>query len=45
MHRLLQKTHPLLASGMKFVDYSEYALERLESEKKIDRKLERLKRK
>ena len=42
MHRLLQKTHPLLASGMKFVDYSSYALERLEAEKKIDRKLEQL---
>jgi len=45
MHKLLQKTHPLLASGMKFVDYSEYALERLESEKKIDKKLEKMKKK
>jgi hypothetical protein len=45
MHKLLQKTHPLLTSGMKFVDYSEYALERLEAEKKIDAKLERLKKK
>lgn len=42
MHALLQKTHPLLASGMKFVDHSEYALERLEAEKKIDKKLEQL---
>ena len=42
MHKLLQKTHPLLASGMKFVDYSEYALERLEAEKKIDKKLAQL---
>jgi thymidylate synthase ThyX len=42
MHLLLQKTHPLLASGMLFVDHESYALERLEAEKKIDRKLERL---
>ena len=42
MHVLLQKTHPLLASGMKFVDYSSYALERLEAEKKIDKKLAQL---
>ena len=42
MHKLLQKTHPLLTSGMKFVDYSEYALERLEAEKKIDKKLAQL---
>lgn len=42
MHALIAKTHPLLASGMKFVDYSEYALERLEAEKKMDKKLESL---
>ena len=42
MHKLLQKTRPLLVSGMKFMDHSEYALERLEAEKKIDRKLEQL---
>jgi thymidylate synthase ThyX len=42
MHLLLQKTHPLLSSGMKFVDHSEYALERLEAEKKIDSKLAQL---
>jgi len=42
MHKLLQKTHPLLTSGMKFVDYSQYALERLEAEKKIDKKLAQL---
>jgi thymidylate synthase ThyX len=43
MHALLAKTHPLLASGMKFMDHSSYALERLEAEKKIDKKLEQLK--
>lgn len=42
MHALLQKTHPLLASGMKFVDNESYALERLEAEKKIDKKLAQL---
>ncbi|MFA5929905.1 MAG: FAD-dependent thymidylate synthase [Candidatus Micrarchaeia archaeon] len=45
MHKLLKETHPLLASGMKFVDYSSYALERLESEKKIDKKLAQLDKK
>ncbi|MCX8197826.1 MAG: FAD-dependent thymidylate synthase [Candidatus Micrarchaeota archaeon] len=45
MHRLLSKAFPLLASGMKFVDYSEYDFERLEAEKKIDRKLSQLRQK
>lgn len=43
IHQLVSKVHPLLASGMKFVDYGSYGLERLEAEKKIDRKLEQLK--
>jgi thymidylate synthase ThyX len=42
MHALIGKTHPLLTSGMKFVDYGSYDLERLEAEKKIDKKLESL---
>lgn len=45
MHSLLKKTHPFLASGMKFVDYGTYELERLEAEKKIDKKLEQMKQK
>lgn len=45
MHSLIAKTHPLLASGMKFVDYGNYDLERLEAEKKIDKKLEHLQQK
>ncbi|VVC02311.1 Thymidylate synthase ThyX [uncultured archaeon] len=45
MHTLLAKTHPSLVSGMKFVDYGTYELERLEAEKKIDKKLEQLKQK
>lgn len=42
MHSLISKAHPLLASGMKFVDYGKDELERLESEKKTDAKLEKL---
>ncbi len=45
MHSLISKTHPLLASGMKFVDYGSYDLERLEAEKKIDKKLASLEQK
>lgn len=45
MHALLKQTHPLLASGMKFVDHGSYALERLEAEKKIDKKLAQLEQK
>lgn len=45
IHSLVSKAHPLLASGMKFMDYCSYGLERLEAEKKIDRKLERLQKK
>jgi len=42
MHTLLVKTHPSLVAGMKFVDHASYGLERLEAEKKIDKKLEQL---
>jgi thymidylate synthase ThyX len=42
MHRLIAGVHPFLASGMKFVDFGSYDLERLEAEKKIDRKLAQL---
>jgi len=45
IHRLISSVHPSLAAGMKFVDYGSYGLERLEAEKKIDRKLEQLKKK
>jgi thymidylate synthase ThyX len=41
----IEKVHPHLASGMKFMDMKEYALERLEAEKKIDRKLEEISKK
>lgn len=45
MYKKIKEVHPLLASGMKFVDMKDYALERLESEKKIDKKLEEIKKK
>jgi thymidylate synthase ThyX len=45
IHSLIAKVHPLLASGMKFVDYGKYEFERLEAEKKTDRKLEQLEKK
>ncbi len=42
----VKKVHPALVEHMKFVDYREFeGLERLESEKKIDRKLEEVKKK
>jgi thymidylate synthase ThyX len=43
MHSLIVKVHPALAKEMKFVDYGSYGLERLEAEKKIDKKLEQMK--
>lgn len=41
----VRKVHPRLVEHMKFVDYREAGLDRLESEKKTDKKLEELKRK
>jgi thymidylate synthase ThyX len=45
MFREIGKVHPVLASGMKFMDMKEYALERLEAEKRLDRKLEEISKK
>ena len=39
MHKSIQKVHPKLANYLKFVDDSKLDLERLESEKRIDKKL------
>lgn len=39
MYLEIKKVHPILAEGMKFVDMNDYGLERLEAEKRIDRKL------
>lgn len=38
----IEKIHPQLSKGMKFVDMKTYALERLEAEKRIDKKLEEI---
>lgn len=45
MFRQAQKVHPFLLSFMKFVDMNDYELERLEAEKRIDKKMEQLKQK
>ncbi|MFA4983497.1 MAG: FAD-dependent thymidylate synthase [Candidatus Micrarchaeia archaeon] len=42
MNRLIAGVHPRLAAGMKFVDFEAYEFERLEAERKIDKKLEQL---
>ncbi len=41
----IKKVHPELVKHMQFVDYREAGLERLESEKRTDKKLEELKKK
>jgi thymidylate synthase ThyX len=41
----IKKVHPTLAKGMIFVDRADYDLERLEAEKKFDKKLEEIKKK
>lgn len=41
----IKEVHPHLAKWMTFVDMNEYKLERLESEKKLDKKLEEMKTK
>ncbi|NYZ74576.1 FAD-dependent thymidylate synthase [Candidatus Micrarchaeota archaeon] len=41
----IEKVHPSLASGMRFMDMKSYAFERLEAEKRIDRKMEELAKK
>ncbi|MBC8076123.1 MAG: FAD-dependent thymidylate synthase, partial [Chloroflexales bacterium] len=40
MYRLVAATHPRLAEGMRFVDLNEYALERLDAERRLDTKLQ-----
>lgn len=41
----IQNVHPNLVESMKFVDLNEYKLERLEAEKKLDKKIEELNQK
>ena len=45
MFKEIEKVHPQLASGMKFMDMKEYKLERLEAEKKLDKKMEEISKK
>ena len=45
MHREILRVHPSLGRHMIFMDMKEYAFERLEAEKKLDKKLEEMKKK
>jgi thymidylate synthase ThyX len=45
MFSQIMNVHPLLASGMKFMDMKEHGLERIEAEKRTDRKLEEIAKK
>ncbi len=45
VYKKINSVHPVLAAGMKFVDMKGYELERLEAEKKIDRKMDEIKKK
>lgn len=45
MFREIEKVHPSLANGMKFMDMKEYGLERLEAEKRLDKKMEEISKK
>lgn len=38
MFREIQRVHPVLSEGIKFVDMNRYELERLDSEKKVEKK-------
>ena len=41
----VKEVHPLLAEHIRFVDMNEYGMERIESEKKIDKKMEEISKK
>jgi len=45
MFKEIQNVHQDLASGMKFMDMKEYKLERLEAEKRLDKKMEEIEKK
>ncbi len=45
MFREIEKVHPNLAKGLKFMDMKEYGLERLEAEKKLDKKMKEIEKK
>jgi cytidylate kinase len=42
MYRQIAAVHPLLAEGMRFVDMNDYALERLDAERRLDEKQRKL---
>jgi thymidylate synthase ThyX len=42
MYRQIREVHPTLAEGMRFVDMNDYALERLDAERRLDAKIARL---
>lgn len=42
MYRQIADIHPLLAEGMRFVNMADYALERLDAERRLDEKLRKL---
>jgi len=42
MYKQISKVHPLIASGMQFVDMNNYDLERLTAEQRLDRKIAQL---
>ena len=43
MYREIARVHPSLAKGMRFMDMGEHEFERLEAEKRLDRKIEEAK--
>ena len=45
MYLKIKEVHPSLAEYIKFVDMNEYGMERIEAEKKIDRKMEDISKK
>ncbi len=45
MYALIKEVHPLLVKHMKFVDMKDYDLERLDAEKRIDKKIEMVNKK
>lgn len=45
MYLKVKEVHPMLTEGMKFMDMKEYEFERLEAEKKTDKKLDDIRKK
>ena len=45
MAKEISRVHPVLGKHMLFMDYKEYGMERLEAEKKLDKKLAEMEKK